>query len=88
MHSERKPLDFATLDDFQPRKSVSNAHHTERKEIDKTAAFPSREQSDDSQINIKASTVTINRFRAMAKKDRYRHGEFLEILMDFYEKGK
>ncbi|GAA4664409.1 hypothetical protein [Bartonella pachyuromydis] len=85
MNEERKPLDFSALDDFQPRKSVSSLQTINRKEIDKAAAFPSREQLDETQINIKASMVIIDRFRSMAEKERYRHGEFLEILMDTYE---
>lgn len=88
MNSERKTLDFTTLDDFKPRKSIMTSRITERKQIDKTAAFPSREQSEDSQINIKANINTIARFRTMAKQDRYRHGEFLEILIDFYEQRR
>ncbi|WP_336294016.1 hypothetical protein [Bartonella sp. CB169] len=44
---ERKPLDFADLDDFKPRKARSPIKATERKEIDRAVAFPSREQLDE-----------------------------------------
>ncbi|WP_413154797.1 hypothetical protein [Bartonella sp. cb54] len=85
MNNERKPLNFSDLEDFEPRKNVSDTYALKRKEIDKTTAFPSREKSDDEQINIKAHADIVSRFRTMAKKERYRHGEFLEILMNAYE---
>ncbi|EJF82516.1 hypothetical protein [Candidatus Bartonella washoeensis] len=87
MSKERKPLDFPDLDDFQPRKTLSNLDTAKRKEIDKVSAFPSREQVDDAQINIKASLTIINRFKLMAKQERYRHGDFLEILMNAYKQS-
>ncbi|ABM44888.1 hypothetical protein H704_00256 [Bartonella bacilliformis Peru38] len=86
MNSERKPLDFAALDEFKPKNPTSNI--TERKKIDKMVAFPSREQSDDAQINIKTSTAILNRFRTMAKQNRYHHGAFLEVLMNAFEQGQ
>ena len=36
-------------------------------------------------MNIKAPAATLARFRQLAKSERYRHGEFLEILMNAYE---
>ena len=85
MTGERKGLSFDNLDDFQPRPKPTAAPAATKKAVDKTASFPSREQPDDAQINIKAATVTLDRFRALAKAERYRHGEFLDILMDAYE---
>ncbi len=85
MTGERKGLSFDNLDDFQPRPKPAAAPAATKKAVDKTAAFPSREQPDDAQINIKATTATLDRFRALAKAERYRHGEFLDILMDAYE---
>ncbi|EJF82524.1 hypothetical protein [Bartonella rattimassiliensis] len=87
MSTERKPLKFSELDVFKPRQTKSALNTVKRKEIDRAVTFPSREQSDEAQINIKASIVTINRFKSMAKKERYRHGEFLEILMDAYKQS-
>ncbi len=90
MAGERQALemgDLDTLDDFAPRAAVPKPKPTAKKVVDRMASFPSREASEDAQINIKASAATLDRFRAMAKAERYRHGEFLEILMDAYEKG-
>jgi hypothetical protein len=88
VHS-RQALDFDDLDDFddfQPKQQVPEKPAEQmQKAIDKLSAFPSREQADDSQMNIKASQDILDRFRAMAKAERYRHGEFLEILMNAYE---
>ncbi|WP_256481185.1 hypothetical protein [Bartonella sp. B1098] len=33
-------------------------------------------EPDESQINIKTSIAIINRFKSMAKQERYRHGDF------------
>lgn len=87
MTTERKPLDFGDLDDFQPRAKdeKSKPKDAERKAIDQVAAFPSRERDDDGQMNIKGSEAILRRFRDMAKAERYKHGEFLEILMNAYE---
>lgn len=82
--TDRKALNFDDLDDFEPRSPV--ARQTIRKSIDRTTGFPSREPNEDGQINIKAPVALLERFKAMAKAERYKHGEFLEILMDFYEK--
>lgn len=95
MNSTRKPLDFGSLDDFKPRPKHAQTpdrpqprtveQTVVKKAVDRVAAFPSREASDDSQMNIKAPAATLDRFRAMAKVERYKHGEFLEILMNAYE---
>ncbi|WP_375612421.1 MULTISPECIES: hypothetical protein [unclassified Bartonella] len=87
MSTERKPLNFSELDDFKPRQTQSSLNIVQRKEIDKAAAFPSREQSVEIQLNIKASVNIINRFKLMAKQERYRHGDFLEILMNAYKQS-
>lgn len=86
MSDSRKPLSFSPddLSDFKPRQKLSVA--ATAKAIDKVSSFPSREALEDDQINIKAPYTTLVRFRLMAKAERYKHGAFLEILMDAYEK--
>lgn len=91
MAGERQALDMGdldTLDDFAPRAVPAKPKPAAKKAVDRMASFPSREASEDAQINIKTAAATLDRFRAMAKAERYRHGEFLEILMDAYEAGK
>ncbi|RZF63478.1 hypothetical protein EWE75_15640 [Sphingomonas populi] len=89
MNTERKPIDFGGLDDFDTRpKATPQTPETkvaERKAVDQMAGFPSRERSDEGQINIRAQEQVLNRFREMAKKERYKLGAFLEIMMDVYE---
>ena len=90
MVGERNKLNFGNLDDlddFKPRsdRSTVPSISVDKKAVDKIASFPVREQSDDAQINIKAPIFTLDRFRTLAKSERYRHGEFLDILMDAYE---
>jgi hypothetical protein len=85
MTGQRHSLDFGELDEFTPRPKPAAPAETERKAVDQAAAFPSRERADDAQMNIKAPAATLARFRRLAKSERYRHGEFLEILMDAYE---
>lgn len=90
MSGERQALDMGeldTLDDFAPRARAGKSRPAAKKAVDRMASFPSREAREDAQINIKASAATLDRFRAMAKAERYRHGEFLEILMDSYDGG-
>jgi hypothetical protein len=83
----RKPIDFGSLDDFDVAPATSKpSTASTRKAIDEIAAFPSREVGEDSQMNIKATAEVLDRFRRMAKADRYKHGEFLQILMDAYTK--
>lgn len=85
MTGERRTLDFGDLDEFTPRpKPEPLTQDIERKAIDRTSAFPSRERAEDTQINIKASADVLDRFRLLAKAERYRHGDFLEILMNAY----
>jgi len=88
MSNERKTLDFGDLDEFEPRAPAAAPNRAEQKAIDKTSSFPSRERSDDDQINIKTSAAILDRFRRMAKAERYKHGEFLEVLMNAYEEGR
>jgi len=93
MDSSRKPLDFGGLEDFDVtpaavRPAALSVAKPVKKAIDKVATFPSREASEDSQMNIKASADILERFRQMAKKERYRHGEFLQVLMDAYGKKR
>lgn len=85
MMTDRKALDFGGLDDFEPRPKPQVASPAAKKAVDRVAGFPSREAGEDSQINIKASTAVLERFKAMAKAERYKHGEFLQVLMDAYE---
>lgn len=89
MTTERKPLDFGDLDDFDTRPKAApqpaESRAAERKAVDQMAAFPSRERSDEAQMNIRASAPVLNRFREMAKRERYKLGAFLEIMMDAYE---
>ena len=93
MTSSRKPLNFGSLDDFDPPKSGGIEKEVfapidEKKAVDRVSAFPSRERPDDRQINIKAPEEVLRRFRAMAKAERYTLGAFLEILMDAYDGKK
>ncbi len=88
MTGERKSLDFDALEDFQPRPGRSATRPDDRKAIDRAAAFPSRETPDDAQLNIKAPAATLERFRSMARAERYKHGAFLEILMDAYDRSR
>jgi len=85
MNGERKSLDFGDLEEFVPRPKSTLPTEVDLKSIDNQAAFPSREREDEAQMNIKASGLVLNRFRQLARKERYRHGEFLEILMNTYE---
>jgi CHAD domain-containing protein len=81
---ERKTLDFGSLDEFEPRQKTTPLP-LERKAVDQATAFPSREREDEAQMNIRASGAVLNRFRQMAKGERYKLGAFLEILMNHYE---
>jgi hypothetical protein len=85
MTGERRTLDFGDLDEFAPRPKAQHPTQViERKAIDQHSTFPSRERAEDTQINIKASADVLNRFRLLAKSERYKHGDFLKILMDAY----
>ena len=84
MADARQALDFGGLDDFDLPTPKSAQIQIVKKAIDQSATFPSREAIDDSQMNIKAPAEILERFRGLAKAERYRHGEFLQILMDAY----
>ena len=86
MTEQRRSLDFGELDEFTPRPKPAAPAEAERRAVDQATAFPSRERSYDAQMNIKAPAATLARFRQLARGERYRHGEFLEILMDAYER--
>ena len=60
-----------------------------KKKLDKASGFPSRDLQKEwesfAQLNIRMPEDQAVRFKIMAKKDRWPHGEFLKILMDHYE---
>lgn len=85
MNTERKSLNLGELEEFSPRTKAPVSLKVSLKAVDDIAAFPSRERLDDAQINIKAPNAIISHFRQLARKERYRHGEFLEVLMSAYE---
>jgi hypothetical protein len=86
--SARKALDFGGLDDFQPIQPAERQDagtDEQRRVVDRASAFPSREADAEGQLNIRASSEMLARFKAAAKKERYTYGAFLEILLDNYE---
>lgn len=87
MATERKALDFSDLDEFRPREPSPVPKRVNQKAVDQVSSFPSRDPQQDDQINIKAPSSTLVRFKRMAKSERYKYGEFLERLMDAYEKN-
>jgi len=58
-------------------------------EIDRTATFPSREPSQDSQgkvtLGINCSPELQERFRGLCKRERYSYAAMLTILLDNYD---
>jgi len=87
--TDRKSLDFGELDDFEPRPKAQPTNPRvpmEMKAVDRVAGFPSREALQEGQLNIKAPIDVLDRFKAMAKAERYKYGDFLEILMNSYER--
>ena len=85
MNTERKSLNLEELEEFSPRTKAPLHPKDSLRAVDDVAAFPSRERLDDAQINIKAPNAIISNFRQLARKERYKHGEFLEVLMSAYE---
>ena len=86
--TDRKSLNFGDLDDFKPRPKAETTNPRmpiAMKAVDRVAGFPSREALDEGQLNIKAPRDVLDRFKAMAKAERYKYGDFLEILMNSYE---
>ncbi len=89
MNDERRTLDLYGLDGFTPRPQADRPPQViDKRAIDNASAFPSRERVDDDQLNIRAPASVLGRFRRMAKAERYKHGEFLEVLINAYaERG-
>lgn len=88
MTGERQPLPLGSLDDFTPKtreRTAADATNVVRDVIDQVSEFPSRERSDEGQLNIRTSKENVLRFKAMAKAERYTQGAFLQILMDAYQ---
>lgn len=83
---ERKALnmDFDDLSDFEP-KPASSSHEALKRSVDSISSFPSRESSEDGQLNMKGRKVVLNRFKAMCKEDRRSYVDMLEILMNRFE---
>ena len=89
---------FDAMDDFAPRAVVSpvssrvatalvtpaEAAET-RRAIDAVSKFPSREASQDAQMNLKGPRHVLDRFRALCRADRRAYYDMLEILMDSFE---
>lgn len=89
------------LDDFAPRNHAAgqgaskpatpaapqSQHRVSdtRKAIDAVSQFPSREASQDGQLNLKGPQHVLNRFKSICKADRRAYYDMLEILMDTYE---
>lgn len=89
MSEARKTLDFDALNDFDvpaPKPRPSRPTPAAKKAVDVVTSFPSRDPSQDGQLNIKAPVDVLRRFQAMAKADRYTYGEFLELLLNAYTK--
>ena len=84
MTSSRTNLPIDDLGDFKPRGQAQSTA-TIQKNIEKISSFPSRESGTEGQINIKTDNEILERFRDLAKANRYRHGEFLAILLDAFE---
>lgn len=79
-------MDFDDLDDFEP-KAVPKAQEAVKRSVDSVSGFPSREASEDGQLNMKGRKTVLNRFKAMCKDDRRSYVDMLEILMDRFEEG-
>lgn len=89
---------FDEMDDFAPRAVASplssrvatapglptEAAET-RRAIDAVSKFPSREASQDVQMNLKGPRHVLDRFRALCRADRRAYYDMLEILMDSFE---
>lgn len=78
-----KPLDKSRLGKFEP-----TAHQPDPTPDPKP--WPSREPQSDLEkknepLSMRGPKSVIDRFKKMAKDDRYAQWEFLEILMDRFE---
>ena len=58
-----------------------------KRNVDSMSGFPSREPSEEGQLNMKGRQAVLNRFKAMCKDDRRSYVDMLEILMDRFETG-
>ena len=84
-----------SLDDFAPRARAWQSGEGRaraplssadtRRTVDAVSRFPSREASQDAQLNLKGPRHVLDRFRAMCKADRRAYYDMLEILMDDFE---
>ncbi len=89
MEGDREKLDMNLddLNDFEPR-ATQKAQGKLKHEVDRVSHFPSRESSEDAQLNMKGRKAVLNRFKATCKKDRRSYVDMLEILMDCFEEGQ
>lgn len=86
MDNDRKALDIPDLDDFAPRPRQAPAVKDEvRKRVDTQASFPSREASNDGQLNMKGPREVFERFKALCKEERRPYYEMLSIMMDRFD---
>ena len=93
MTGERKALAIPSLSDdlvdFAPRtKHVEPTTQHQRAVVDTHSAFPSREASEDAQLNLKGPKRILDRFKSICKADRRPYYDMLEILLDAYEAKK
>ncbi|MEM6900458.1 MAG: hypothetical protein AAF583_11865 [Pseudomonadota bacterium] len=79
-------MDFDDLSDFEP-KVAPRRQETVKRSVDSVSGFPSREASEDGQLNMKGRKAVLDRFKGMCKDDRRSYVDMLEILMDRFEKG-
>lgn len=79
-------MDFDDLSDFEP-KAASKPQETVKRSVDSMSGFPSREASEDGQLNMKGRKAVLDRYKAMCKEDRRSYVDMLEILMDRFEEG-
>ncbi len=79
-------MDFDDLSDFEP-KAASKPQEAVKRSVDSVSGFPSREASEDGQLNMKGRMAVLDRFKAMCKDDRRSYVDMLEILMDRFEEG-
>ncbi|MFK7876381.1 MAG: hypothetical protein AB8B71_11480 [Paracoccaceae bacterium] len=84
-----------TLDDFTPRRPDGQGGEVTppssaqtRRTVDAISHFPSREASEDGQLNLKGPKHVLDRFRALCKADRRAYYDMLEILMDHLDRPK
>jgi hypothetical protein len=78
-------MDLDDFDDPAPKAKARTSTKV-RKEIDKVSSFPSRETSQDGQLNLRAPQSVLDRFKGVCKADRRNYGAMLEILLDNFEK--